>query len=301
MADSWWDASAAWWAKAARAKKHIQDVGLLVAGLERAAPYEISREVTDQPGRVAFRFRLLEPVPVDLLTTIGDALHNLRSCLDSVAFELARRHVGDAMTERQESAAQFPICRDRAAFDEFFSSRVRRGMYGQQERDAIRCVQPFALHEELAALGTDPATSLADEYRINDLARLNRLSNLDKHRRLPLLAWYVDFVYFTRDVSGCAWSRPGPQPAGLQDNEVIGYLTHQDADTDHSAALKVEVRLTLAEDPGYIAEVVGILERWHFYLVSWVLPRMFAVADGNPPPMMITSAVPGSAGHSNTG
>jgi hypothetical protein len=292
MPDAWRHPSAAWWAKAARAQKHIQDVGALVTGLERAAPYQIHREVTDQPGRVAFRFRLLKPMPVHLLTTIGDVLHNLRSCLDSVAFELARRHVGDAMTEKQESAAQFPICRDRGAFDEFVSSPVRRGMYGQQERDALRCVQPFALHDELAALGTDPATSLADEYRINELARLNRLSNLDKHRRLPLLAWYAGFVYLTGDAPGCTWSRPARQPAGLQDNDVIGYLTHQDPGTDHSPALKVEMRLALTEDPGYTNEVVGVLERWHSYLVSWVLPRIFAVADGNPPPIMIASVIP---------
>jgi hypothetical protein len=52
------------------------------------------------------------------------------------------------------------------------------------------------------------------------------------------------------------------------------------------------MRLALAEDPGYTDEVVGVLERWHSYLVSWVLPRIFAVADGNPPPIMIASAVP---------
>jgi len=72
MTDSWWDPSAAWWAKAARAQKHIQDIGALVATLERAAAYEIRREITDQPGRVAFRFHLLKPVPVQLLTTIGE-------------------------------------------------------------------------------------------------------------------------------------------------------------------------------------------------------------------------------------
>lgn len=74
---------------------------------QRSAPYEVvSHKV--QPGHAEFRFRLREPVCSELLTTIGDVLHNLRSCLDSVAFELARRHIAGSMTEEQERAAPPP-------------------------------------------------------------------------------------------------------------------------------------------------------------------------------------------------
>jgi len=197
------------------------------------------------------------------------------------------------MTERQENAAKLPICRDSTAFGEFFSQPVRSSMYGQQERDALKCVQPFALHDELSALGADLATSVADDYRINELARLSRLSNLDKHRRLPMLAWYVEFVYLTEEEAGCTWTLARSQSAGLQDNDVVGFLTHREGDSDHNAAVNVEMRLALAEDPGYTAEVVGVLERWHSYLVGWVLPGIFAVADGHPPPVMIASAAAG--------
>lgn len=79
---------------------------------------EVRREPADTPGTVAFRLHVVRPVPAELSTAIGDALHNLRSSLDSVAYELARRHVGDGMTERQQKAVQFPICVDREEFDE---------------------------------------------------------------------------------------------------------------------------------------------------------------------------------------
>jgi hypothetical protein len=68
------------------------------------------------------------------------------------------------LTEDQQRAAQFPICIDRASFDEFFDKhRLRRGLFGPRERDALRCVQPFAIREEAAALGVDWITSPQDE------------------------------------------------------------------------------------------------------------------------------------------
>ena len=288
MSESWRDPTAAWWAKAARALKHIRDADSVASAYESAKPYEIRREATDRPGEVAFRFRLLKPVPVELLTIIGDAIHNMRSSLDSVAFELARQQLRGTMTDRQERAAQFPIAQDRAEFDDFFDShKFRRQMYGQRERDTMRCVQPFAIREEAAADGVDWATSPAEEYRINELARLNHLSNVDKHRRLPLLAWYLDLVYWTGDDPDITW-RPAHQPfTAIADCNIIGYMTSRSGDRTCVPEPTIELQLALADDPGYPHDLMRVLERWHQYLVSWVLPRMFAVADGNPPPILI--------------
>lgn len=46
-------------------------------------------------------------------------VHNLRSALDCVAYALAQRHVGVVLTDKQEEATQFPICKDAQAFDRF--------------------------------------------------------------------------------------------------------------------------------------------------------------------------------------
>jgi hypothetical protein len=290
--NSWRDPTAAWWAKADRAQQHIQDIGAMMAAFGQATAFEIRREPTDEPGKVAFRLHVNDPVPVQLLTTIGDALHNMRSSLDSVAYELARRHLGDVMTDNQQGATQFPICLDRAQFDSFLSRRDQRDLYGEHERNALRCVQPFALREEAAAHGVTFATTPEEEYRIDVLARLSHVNNLDKHRRLPFLAWYVDFVYLTGEAPGFGWSLTRSKPAGLQHNDVIGYLTFPEGDSDPSPNLKIEMRLALADDLGYAGDFVGVLERWHSYLANWVLPRIFAVADGKPPPMFIGSPMP---------
>jgi hypothetical protein len=49
--------------------------------------------------------------------------------------------------------------------------------------------------------------------------------------------------------------------------------------------LVVRMGLTLADDPGYATDFLGALRDWHRYLTSWIVPRIFIVADGNPPPV----------------
>jgi hypothetical protein len=288
MDESWRDPTAAWWAKLARARKHVEDVLRIAAQYEMSEPYEIIPEPVGRPGETGYRLHIIRPVPVELQTTAGDAFHNMRSCLDSVAYELAARHVG-ALTEKQQLGAEFPIRATNAEFVEFFSERkVRQDMYGPRERAAMRCVQPFAIPEEAAEVGVEWSTSSAEEYRINELARLSRLSNIDKHRRLALVAWYLDMVYWT-DGEPSQW-RPEPPPAlVLEDGSLLGYQVSGD---DPAPKPKFDLHLTLAEDPGYRQDLAGALERWQTYLEGWVLPRIFAVAEGNKAPAMIARRVP---------
>jgi hypothetical protein len=290
MSDSWWDPAAAWWAKAARARKHVQDILAMAMQYERREPFEIVAEPTGIANETAYRFRIRKPVPVEFQTAAGDVFHNMRSCLDSVAYELAVRHVGD-LTEKQQLAAEFPIRATRPEFDGFFRERkVRQDMYGPRERDAIRCVQPFSLAEEAAEYGVEWATTPAEEYKINELARLNKLSNIDKHRRLTLVAWYVDLVYWTGPRSA-SW-RPARYPeAGLEDCSLLGHQVCEDEGNSNSRPT-FDMRLTITDDPGYREDLASTLERWQTYLEGWVLPRIFAVAEGAKAPIMIARRIP---------
>jgi hypothetical protein len=104
----WRDQNAAGWAKAARVRHHIEDVSHQVSAYNPASAYEIVPEPRPDTGddshATDLRLKVLRKPSTELLTTIGDALHNLRSCLDSVAFELAMRHTGGTMTEKQQRA-----------------------------------------------------------------------------------------------------------------------------------------------------------------------------------------------------
>lgn len=282
---SWRDPSAAWWAKARRADEHIRDLSIMVREFERGRPYEVRQENTEVPGEASYSFHLLKPMPGEMLTVVGDALHNLRSCLDSVAYELARRHVGNNMTERQQAASQFPIYETGEEFDAFFEDhRTRRELYGSQEREALRCVQPFSLREEAARVGVKWNSPPEYDYITNELHRLRVLSNLDKHRRLPLLAWYVDFLYWNDE--SCNWRYAQHPHTALQDNATIGYLSDP-CGNQPTAEVTFEFRLSLTDDPGFRQDLIGTLTRWQSYLTGWVIPRIFIVAEGNPPPILI--------------
>jgi hypothetical protein len=93
---SWLDRTSAWWAKADRAQEHLRSLRGQVEEFRTSKPYTVIPEPTDTPGRTAYRLRLHRPVPVAISTTVGDVLHNLRSALDSLAYEMARRSLDRA-------------------------------------------------------------------------------------------------------------------------------------------------------------------------------------------------------------
>lgn len=107
---AWDDQNSSWWAKINRAREHMESAHRLVDQFRASQPYSLLPESTDKPGRVAYRLRIARPVPVAVSTTVGDALHNMRGALESLAFELARRSQATPLTAAQERASTFPIC-----------------------------------------------------------------------------------------------------------------------------------------------------------------------------------------------
>jgi hypothetical protein len=141
---SWHDPNAAWWAKLDRAWKHIESLRRVVDAYRAAKPCEIVPEPTDAPGRTAYRVRIRQQVPVVVSTIVGD-VHNMRPALDSVAYEMAVRHLGRTLTRKELVATAFPICETPQEFDDFFDKErpIRASMFGRKERAALRLAQPF--------------------------------------------------------------------------------------------------------------------------------------------------------------
>ena len=150
-----------WWVKLRRARLHIDEVHQRVRTLDASNPWSAEKEPAEDPDSWAFRFRIQCPIPAGLCAAVGDAIANMRSALDYVAYELAVRHTG-TLAPRQEMATAFPICKDREAFDGFFTAGrwgpVRAEIFGETERLALHCVQPFALGEEARSAGAEWST-----------------------------------------------------------------------------------------------------------------------------------------------
>jgi hypothetical protein len=66
-----------------------------------------------------------QPIPVSISTTLGDALHDLRSALDCAACEIARRYVDGDLSNAEERAVQAPVALGDAAIRERRDPRLR--------------------------------------------------------------------------------------------------------------------------------------------------------------------------------
>jgi hypothetical protein len=292
---SWLDPTSAWWAKADRAQNHLHSLDRLVAEFRASEPYTVVPQPTDTPGRTEYRLRIHTPSPPEISTTIGDILHNLRSALDSVAYEIARRGLDRPMTTKEGRACVFPVTETPERFDQFFDetskrerTRIRAALYGDRARTAFRSVQPFRIHEEAIRHGVQVTDTYEQEYRWSELYRLTQLSNLDKHRRLTLTAWWPDLVY---------WMSNGPSKrrwlggdGTFTDGSVLGYMVGQDADVGDEVFH--DFNLVLADDPAHDAsdptsntpDVVDMLNRWHEYITGWVFGRVFGTMSSDDTP-----------------
>lgn len=283
--EAWRDPEAPWWAKLRRARLHIEDVRRQARELEDSSAWT----VTTAPGRtaneLAYHLAILRSVPADLKTAVGDAVHNLRTSLDTAAFELAT-HRGVPLNARQRRNVRFPICRDAPEFVAFFESPERIGVFGDQERAALRSVQPFSLREEARALEVDVEDDPDSDLRLSTAHSLNRLSNIDKHRGFPNVSWVHRMCYWVEPRNGdrYEWLPTG----GAVDGGTVGYMRNATGDAPPDTDVFHAVELRITDDPGYGPDLPAALDGWHGDLVRWVLPRLFIVASGNPPPMMIS-------------
>ena len=245
MSETDWrrDPASAWWAKVNRARHHIDALAADIDSFLGSTAYEVLPEPGDEPNETIYRLRMPRPIPVHFSTTIGDALHNLRSALDCAAYELARRHVGRDLTEKEELACEFPIRDDPGKLDRFFSERGRQDLYGPRERQAIRDVQPAWLHDEVARRGTMELHPREEEVTYDLLWLLSRLSNIDKHRRLHLTAWWPDIVYWGSDEPSRRRWRWGEPP--YEDGRILGRLIVDSTNPEPPATLHEEITLRI--------------------------------------------------------
>ena len=293
------DPEAPWWVKLRRARLHIDEVHQRVRTLDASNPWSVEKEPAEDPDSWAFRFRIQRPIAADLCAAVGDAIANMRSALDYVAYELAVRHTG-TLAPRQEMATAFPICKDREAFDGFFIEGrwgpVRAEIFGETERLALQCVQPFALGEEARSAGVEWSTPADQELLTDGAWALNTVWNIDKHRRLPELSWGRDDLFWWQGAgqdSVKKWRALVPSGSFLEDNQLILELGAAQGNGRPDVKLMQEINLLLVDDPSPYKRALGErLEQLHQSLSSWVLPRIFVTAEGNPPPIMISFRPP---------
>jgi hypothetical protein len=136
--------------------------------IDGAGPVIIERLI-DRAGEityVTFVLAGLKSPPLRVGTLVSDAIHNLRTCLDQIAWQLAKL---TNPRKQPPKGTYFPICATKSDFESATTRKKLLGIDAQYVRE-IRDLQPFV----------DAANAA--------LLDLSRLSNRDKHRVMSVVA-----------------------------------------------------------------------------------------------------------------
>lgn len=257
----------AWQAKLTRAEHHLDDIKRQVNDYLAKKPCTVT-EVAVASNSYKARLILTTPPPEELSLTIGDCVHNIRSALDAIAYEIAETRNGGKLAERLETVSAFPICTSPTEFDRFFNRRWRSDVFDAEVQRAFREAQPFAIDEQVGkAEEIDQA-----EYDYHPLVRLNLLWNIDKHRRIPVVGFVPGLIHWGAD--GEHQRRVYKPPPGDPD-DVILYI-HDDPATKHLVTdINYDLQLQLLDDK-LDRDLVQSLQHLYSDVKHQVIPRLLA-------------------------
>lgn len=198
--------------KLIRAEEHLGTLRAEFASYIESKPYQIVREpdrdppTLDPPTMVTIRLKQWTAPTARWSVIIGDIVHNLRSAIDHLAWQLVKANNGTPRTEQPRT--QFPILLDRLT-----------------ERGNVRAI-------EIAGGISPAATALVealqpynrvDDPTMHPLAILNELSNRDKHRQLNFfMPWIaVAETVTTTGLEALLGMPPQIHPGPFFNNSVV--------------------------------------------------------------------------------
>jgi len=162
--------------KIERAKKHIRDLDHRIEIFGESKPYTIGAKPHTVPEikHTTLYVASVSTIPDDFALIIGDAIHNLRSSLDHLVWQLVEAGGG---TPNERTA--FPICFG-AKGPQQYASAIGSGEIKAMPPDAekaLRAIQPYVTSDDT-------------------LWHLHDLDRIDKHRLIiavgtALLDWHV--------------------------------------------------------------------------------------------------------------
>jgi hypothetical protein len=169
-----------------RALHHLRNLESEIDEWFEDRPYRTWTE-TDYVGDRPMKFfycQVLRKPPSELSLIIGDCLHNFRSALDNLVYEIAVRCQRGPLPPKVEKALQFPIHGTRKGFKNSGMGRINSLALGAI-KEIVR-LQPYRRGDKFAS---DP------------LWQLNELSIRDKHRLPPVasLPYVRSLAHFVPD------------------------------------------------------------------------------------------------------
>jgi hypothetical protein len=154
-------------------------------------PYSSRGEFDEETWEWVERFEVKENPPLRLGVLLGDVVHNLRSALDHLMWQVTLLDGG-----RPNRDTQFPVVlEDKSTFDKRAQTRIPD--LSPEHRDLVEKVQPYQV----------------EEPKRHTLAVLNKLANVDKHQIVhPIYSATAWDAAATLDALVDSYQGGGPSP-----------------------------------------------------------------------------------------
>ena len=170
--------------KTERARSHIDALAIEVSSFSLSSPCYLVFDDDSDPEFKVLKLKRTRPIPENIFLITGDAVHNLRSALDHLAYELVKIEISKPRKKSQEHLledVQFPIAAD--------INRINHAIKTNQIDKAGKLV-------EISLRALRP-------YRGGNhgLCALHDLDRIDKHRLIipvievtatPYVSTYID-------------------------------------------------------------------------------------------------------------
>ncbi|MCH8993731.1 MAG: hypothetical protein IH959_02040 [Chloroflexi bacterium] len=183
--------------KLERAGEYLRAINWEFARFIALDPWELLPEPLTDEGLPAFRVKIKHEIPDRLSLLIGDFVYNLRSSLDHLVWALLT-HPPD-----RPEQVQFPIFDDEQRFRERAPRMI--GALGKEVQDVIEWMQPY--HRR-------------SDHDFSLLLLLQRMSNIDKHRQIPLASAGISYSFRLAEGTLAVMTETNFE-AGLHDGDRI--------------------------------------------------------------------------------
>lgn len=153
--------------KLERAKYHINELNGQINAYMSDHPFEFMIRDDPKANQRTYFIKTKKPIPTNFPLLIGDAIHNLRTALDILIFNMAGNK------SPKPDAVQFPFCKDAVSLERTIEKRQIK-FAGENVVNAIHALKPYPGGDEL-------------------LCGLHALDISDKHRLVITAVQIVEF------------------------------------------------------------------------------------------------------------
>lgn len=249
--------------KLRRAREHL-DAFALDAQLYVEEAFVTSRFVTDGGRLHEYRVRCVKPPPLIWGALIGDCLHNMRSALDYLVYDLASASVAPrSLVSAERSACKFPIHHSAASFDNEVATMP---FLSEEIVSRIRGVQPF--HRGGGASHADP------------LAILQRLNNQDKHRLLHTTGFALEWSAYNKPTVP---HNPTFHGGRLDHGQRVAIFEFDDPLPDYDVEFDPRFQVVIESHGLANQGAWRVLNQILVKIDNEVAPFLFPLLDGSPP------------------